>query len=291
MKKNFIALTLFLCSAFIYSLDAKYFQNNQKIDHLYVNASDGLRIRRSDDLSAMKIGILYDRMMVKVVSVGKEVTIDGIKSNWVQILLPMQTLKAGRSECGWVFGGYLSDKPAPFSTNGWTDSDLTRYLSRFSWVGQDREYYEYDFDGSFIMSVLESGVGGEGNYSVSMRDKTITVKARYGGEEYVSETQIRIYKIIKIEEDKLTLRFDDEEFTLIPSITHGSLLWYLTDDDARLGPVQAISFNALMFPFSSDLIKTLGSEDFLQRAKNNLIKMGIYVDDEDYKKDYNSYWN
>ena len=82
-----------------------------------------------------------------------------------------------------------------------------------------------------------------------MRDKTITVKARYGGEEYVSEVQTRIYKIIKIEEDKLTLRFDDEEFTLIPSITHGSLLWYLTDDDARLGPVQAISFNALMFPF------------------------------------------
>ena len=292
MKKSFIVLILLLISNFVFSLDATYFQNNQNVEHLYINSREGLRIRNSDDLSSSKIGVLYDRMMVKVISVGKQVTIDGIKSNWIKILLPIQTLKSGHNEYGWVFGGYLTDNPEPFSTNGWTDSDLQRYLSRFSWV-TGRTYYKFDSNGSFQMSILEAGGAGNGDFSVSLRNKSITVKARYGGEEYVSEVQTRIYKIIKIEEDKLTLRIDGEEFTLIPSITYGSLLWYLKDFETSM--FDEISFNAFMFPFSSNLIKSIFSKDylsknFIQSAEKNLIKMGIFVDDEEYKKAYRDYW-
>lgn len=290
MKKSFIVLILLLVSNFVFSLDATYFQNNQNVEHLYVNSREGLRIRNSDDLSSSKIGVLYDRMMVKVISVGKQVTIDGIKSNWIKILLPIQTLKSGHNEYGWVFGGYLTDNPEPFSTNGWTDSDLQRYLSRFSWVTGSRIYYEFAPDGSYLVGRLESGGGGNGEYTVSMKNKKITVKASYGDEESVGEVETEIYKIIKIEEDKITLKINDNEFTLRPSLTHDYFYSPLSWGDFNPGSFELPSYNALMFFFSSDLIKNINSKDFIKRSSHNLIKMGIFVDDEEYKKAYCDYW-
>lgn len=101
MKKYFIGLVLLLCSNFLFSLDSEYFFNNKNIDYLYVNSPEGLRIRNKPDLSANKIGILYDRMKVKIISVGEETTIDGIKSNWIKVLLPVETVQA-KKKCIWL---------------------------------------------------------------------------------------------------------------------------------------------------------------------------------------------
>ena len=54
-----------------------------------------ITIRDSASLYSKKIGTLFDRMVVKVVSIGNEAEIDGIKSNWVQILLPIETINTG----------------------------------------------------------------------------------------------------------------------------------------------------------------------------------------------------
>ena len=38
MKKYFILSVLIFCSNFLFSLDAKYFENNKNIDYLYVKS-------------------------------------------------------------------------------------------------------------------------------------------------------------------------------------------------------------------------------------------------------------
>lgn len=293
MKKFLILLILFFSSNLLFSLDAKYFQNNKKIDHLYVNASDGLRIRERPDLSSTKIGILYDRMAVKVIAVGNEVIIDGIKSNWVKILLPVQTLRSGYNEYGWVFGGYLTDKIKKFSTDGWKDSDLKNYLSRFAWTSGKRGYYEYNADGSYKYGLLESGAGAYGTYFASMKTKSITEKVKVGDEDYESELRTFVYNIVKIEEYKLIIRNEEgAEIILRPAITNSyfypTLAWENFENTSDFG---ISSYNALMYASSSDLIKEIYDENYFPKVKSNLIKMGIYMDDEDYKKDYNKYWN
>ena len=291
MKKYFILSVLIFCSNFLFSLDARYFENNTNIDYLYVKSPEGLRIRNKPDLSGNKIGVLYDRMKVKIISVGKETTIDGIKSNWIKILLPIETAQTKENVYGWIFGGYLTDKLEPFSTKGWTDKDLQRYLCRFSWVTGIRSYYQFDADGSYKMGRLESGAGGYGKYTVSIKNKTITVKASYGDEFFESEVETEIYKITKIEEDKITLNIDNGEFTLRPSLTNDCFYGLLALKDFNPSSFELPSYNALMFSFSSDLIKNIDSKNFVKNSMHNLIKMGIYIEDEEYKKEYNLYWN
>lgn len=128
MKKYLLLIILLFSSNLMFSLEINYFKHNKHIEHLYVNSPEGLRIRNKPTLSGSKIGVLYDRMKVKIISVGEETTIDGIKSNWVQILLPLETIKSNKNVYGWIFGGYLTDKLEPFSTKKWTDNDLQRYL-------------------------------------------------------------------------------------------------------------------------------------------------------------------
>lgn len=291
MKKYFILSVLIFCSNFLFSLDAKYFENNKNIDYLYVKSPEGLRIRNKPDLSGNKIGVLYDRMKVKIISVGKETTIDGIKSNWIKILLPVETAQAKENVYGYIFGGYMTDKLDPFSTKEWTDKDLQRYLCRFSWVTGIRSYYQFDADGSYKMGRLESGAGGYGKYTVSIKNKTITVKASYGDEDFESEVKTEIYKIIKIEEDKITLNIDNREFTLRSSLTHDYFYGLLARENFNPSSFELPSYNALMFSFSSDLIKNIDSKNFVKNSMHNLIKMGIYIEDEEYKKEYNLYWN
>ncbi len=283
MKKYFILSVLIFCSNFLFSLDAKYFENNKNIDYLYVKSPEGLRIRNKPDLSGNKIGVLYDRMKVKIISVGKETTIDGIKSNWIKILLPVETAQAKENVYGYIFGGYMTDKLDPFSTKEWTDKDLQRYLCRFSWVTGIRAYYQFDADGSYKMGRLESGAGGYGKYTVSIKNKTITVKASYGDEDFESEVKTEIYKIIKIEEDKITLNIDNREFTLRSSLTHDCFYKFLTQKNFNPSSFELPSYNALMFSFSSDLIKNIDSKDFVKNSMHNLIKMGIYIEENTKK--------
>ena len=292
MKKYFIGIILLLCSNLLFSLDSKYFKNNKNIDHLYVNSPEGLRIRNKPDLSGDKIGILYDRMNVKIISVGEETTVDGIKSNWIKILLPIETVQAKENVYGWIFGGYLTDKLEPFSTKEWTDNDLQRYLCRFPWVtgNGNRSYYQFKLNGSYSVNLIESGIGGGGEYSVSLKNKTITVKTRYADEDSEGEIITDIYKITKIEEDKLTLEIKGYEFIFIPSINQKHFYEFLAQEKFNPDKFDLPSYYGLMFPFSSDLIKKIEYKDFINKSMKNLIKMGIYVEDEEYKKEYNLYW-
>ena len=292
MKKisAFILSAFFLCSA-APALTSGYFKKHKNIDVLYVDSPEGLRIRSTPDLGGKKTGVLFDRMSVRVKSVGPEVTIDGIKSNWIKILLPIETLKNNEESYGYVFGGYLTDSLKPFSTAGWTDADLNRYLSRFSWVSGSRTFREFDSDGKYFTGLLESGAGGSGTWAASMKNKTITVSVAYGDEEYVGSPVTEIYSIKEIKEESLTLISEGEEIVLKPAFTNSVFYWSLTNKNPNIYDFIESSFNALFYPFASDMVKAIMNGKDMSDFLNNLIKAGIKLDIEGYEEKYRQYWN
>lgn len=272
------------------ALTAGYFEKNKNIDVLYVDSPEGLRVRNMPDLIGKKTGVLFDRMAVKVISIGHEVSIDGIKSNWVKILLPVESLKNDEQVYGYVFGGYLTDSLKPFSTEGWTDADLNRYLSRFSWVTGERNYREFETGGKYFTGRLESGAGGSGTYKASMKNKKITVSVAYGDEEGFGSPVTEIYSIKEIKEDCLTLVLEGDELLLKPAFTNSVFYWSLTTEKTNIYDFIESSFNALFYPFASDMVKSIMGGKDMPDFLNNLIKAGVRLDIEGYDDKYRNYW-
>lgn len=290
MKNKILIFILVLFTNALFGLDREYFSKNHTIDILYVNSPEGLRIRDSANLSAKKIGSLYDRMTVKVISIGKEVEIDGIKSNWIKILLPIETIRMKKNIYGWVFGGYLTDKLLPFSTENWSDADLQRYLSRFSWVSHSRDYRSFSPEGKYFFGLLESGGGGSGNYSVSIENKTITLTVWYGDEEYEGPVVKEIRKIKDIKEDVLVLEIDGEDVELLPAFTNSNFWHAVFREDMTISSFDESAIQALRFSFVSNMINNLPKDNQKNILWNNLIKMGIKIDNPDFIKEYEKYW-
>ena len=76
--------------------------------------TENLRLRTDDKTTAKVVATLAARTRVKVLAPGREDTIDGIASNWVQVEVlggakdkDDNTIEAGTK--GWLFGGYLSE--------------------------------------------------------------------------------------------------------------------------------------------------------------------------------------
>ena len=288
MKKIILAVMLGLITGSLFGESNDYFNKNKNIDILYVNATEGLRVRDSASLYSKKIGTLFDRMVVKVVSIGNEAEIDGIKSNWVQILLPIETINTGSNVYGWVFGGYLTEKLFPFSTEKWSDADLQRYLSRFSWVSDNR-YRKFSPEGKYFFGLLESGMGGSGKYSVSIKNKTITLSVSYGDEEYKGPVEKEIYKILDIKEDSLLLEIKGSEVTLLPAFTNSNFWEKLARETMRFSSFDEPAMNALRFSFVTSMIKNLPIKDTTV-LWSNLIKMGVKLDNQEFIHEYNKTW-
>ena len=76
--------------------------------------TENLRLRTSDKTTAEVVTTLAAGPRVKVLAPGREDTIDGIASNWVQVsVLDGAKDKDGNAieagTVGWLFGGYLSE--------------------------------------------------------------------------------------------------------------------------------------------------------------------------------------
>ena len=74
--------------------------------------SENLKLRENGDTNGSFITTMHAGTLVKVISLGQKETIDGIKSNWVEIEVQLggrdkdgKPIKAGKR--GWCFGGYL----------------------------------------------------------------------------------------------------------------------------------------------------------------------------------------
>ena len=80
------------------------------VDGLY-RAKENLRLRAKEDISGEIITTMQANTCVKILSLGKEETIDGITDNWVEVETQFgaKNLEGDflYGETGWCFGGYL----------------------------------------------------------------------------------------------------------------------------------------------------------------------------------------
>ena len=104
-----VLFILTLCTTPSFADKSCFYENGKVRDTMYVNSPEGLRIRQQPSFSGKKLCTIPNMIQVKVVAIGNEVTIDGIKAPWVEILVPRYEWKGDEPEYGWVFGGYLSD--------------------------------------------------------------------------------------------------------------------------------------------------------------------------------------
>lgn len=297
MKKILCVMLLgFICYAGLFGAKNDFYEGEYLVDYMYVNSPEGLRIRNAASLSANKIGAFYDRMKVKPVEIGPEVTIDGIKSNWVRVVMPVETIKTGRIVTGWVFGGYLTKTLKPFSTENWTDADLLRYLSRFAWAGSARQVYSFSKDGKYSMGLLESSYGEDGIFRCSMKNKTVTISATCGDDQGDFGTATSTLKILSITEDSIVMEGKAGKFTFTPSFfTNYYFYPSFNSDDIKVNfdyePENLL--NALLYDFSSVYIINLLVENELK--ENSLYKfriMGVaLLGDENYMEDFRLYWS
>ena len=87
----------------------------------YVNAPEGLRVRKSPGINADRIGVLDNATKVIVIKEDEhDVTIDGINGKW--------TLVESEYIQGWVFGGFLSFEPADSYSSNNTMADIQKYF-------------------------------------------------------------------------------------------------------------------------------------------------------------------
>ncbi|MBO4385482.1 MAG: SH3 domain-containing protein [Treponema sp.] len=107
---------------------------------MYVNSSDGLKVRDYPSLKSNRIYGLAYGLPVKVIAIGKEETVDGITAPWVEILLPRCEWDADSPKFGWVFGGYLEKEEVKQSFKTDTKDAINSFLVNAPW----RIQIEYD---------------------------------------------------------------------------------------------------------------------------------------------------
>ncbi len=113
--------------------NSRFFENGKIVDTMYVDATDGLKVRNSPNLNSNKLcGISY-RLPVKIVAVGKDETINNVTAPWVEILIPRYEWKGDKPEYGWVFGGYLS-KEIPAYAEPKNAQEFKQYLESSYWL-------------------------------------------------------------------------------------------------------------------------------------------------------------
>ena len=83
----------------------------KKIVNGVYRAKENLRLRAKEDISGEIITTMQAGTYVRILSLGKEETIDGITDNWVEVELQFGANdtegKLIHGEVGWCFGGYL----------------------------------------------------------------------------------------------------------------------------------------------------------------------------------------
>ena len=195
--KSFIVLFVLLNIISFAFADKNYFYENGKIvGTVYVDASDGLRVRDYPSLKSNRICALPHRFPVKSVAIGAEETIDGITAPWVEILIPRYEWKGEEPEYGWIFGGYLSNKQPEFTCENWTKKELSEYLSTYlSWSFYDKYaerigFMHFNKDGSFSEIHPSNSDPGFFGYDWSDESKWYgTWNALSGNSFYVSATE------------------------------------------------------------------------------------------------------
>ncbi|MBR4789507.1 MAG: SH3 domain-containing protein [Treponema sp.] len=281
MKKNIL---LILSLLLIFPLSAKsnkYYKNEKLINTMYVNSLEGLKVRDTPTLSGKRICGLVNALPVKVVEIGNETEIDGIKDNWVKILIPAYEWKSENPEYGWVFGGYLSEQKIPYNLN--SIIDINNLLMSKIWKEENGPYVRtFDHDGIFAIYRLAAGGGETGNYYLKDQN-TLVLKGKFYDEYGASEEYTVSLKLKIINENRIQIDGKD----CIPFITLDSDLFDLRDD--IYGDYCGKSIYEVIF--LNNQYNHIYTEEEKNQIADKLIKFGLDASGTKYEKAYDVYWS
>ena len=288
----------------VFADKSRFYEAGKVINTMYVNSKEGLRVRDKPSLKANRICGLNHRMPIKIISIGKEETIDNITAPWVEILVPRYQWKNKEvPEYGWVFGGYLVKDQPEFSTENWKYSDLKRFLTSKSWIilvlydsYARLKFYENDYAefncGDRKWSFNYKALSGN-----EIRISNISDPHLEAGYSHWPSSRRDIYDGIyelKINELFVTCGECALNLTYMNHISkelfHEKELYETNDYDwinDGFGDFRKEFKNYFEFYLYHEKLYGEIKEDYV----NNFIISGLYPDIPEYQQKYDDYWN
>lgn len=289
--KNLKKFVLYILTGLmIFSLSAeskKYYKNEKLKNTMYVNSLEGLKVRDNPDLSAKRICGLMNAMPVKIIGVGKEIEIDGIKDNWVKILIPAYEWKSENPEYGWVFGGYLSEQKIKYDLK--STVDIKNLLMSKSWVDEKYSSFLKTFckDGTFAFSKLASGGGDAGEFFIKDIN-TLVIKGSFYDEYGKSKEYTNSFSLKIIDENKIQIN-GENYVPYIDALSYPLEVGNHQIIDFIYGDYEGKSIYDFIF------LKNPYDYEYSEKEKKDiaekLIKYGVDATGTKYEKSYDVYWS
>ncbi len=288
---------------------SRFFENGKVLDTVFINSKEGLNVRVAPDLSADRKCILPNRFPVKIVSVGKQETIDGIFDSWVEIVVPKFECKSEDPEYGWVFGGFLSKKKTKVITPT-TEKELFANLKSCIWSPTSEGGYilDFSFDERKPYNLFLGNPSGNqhfGNYKyISANEIEVTFP------DWEEQTILNsgTYEVC-LSESYLSLmeKSTEKRFQYWQKNTKGvnSFVYFLNkpalyahdyydEDDEEGYPVLGKNFLQSIDCFEdpeNTWIKCYDSAEELRYCIDIAIKYGVSAELTDYQQMYRDYWD
>lgn len=110
MKKNILLVILTFVCIQVFASEIPGSLEKNKI----MVTSENLFLREKSSTSSKKLALLKKDAVVKILEVGEEAIIDGIKSKWVKVqaftnIYDLNNHSIAKELIGWFYGGYLTD--------------------------------------------------------------------------------------------------------------------------------------------------------------------------------------
>lgn len=262
--------------------NTRYFKDGKIVHNMFVNAGDGLRVRKSPDLNSEKLDTIPFMQSVKIISIGDTVTIDDINDNWVKILLPRYLWENGEAEYGWVFGGYLSYEKPSFSLETESLAEIEALLRSKIWKLKDKRYvYEFNKDNTLSGGLLYSGGCFFGSYKINKNSIYTEMEI---GDEFQSRKEVETLDLKILSEDLIILGESEYES------------WINPDQKKSTGQIYSDYHgeNIYNYVFKSKIYSNDDNPNYSEERKNDfiifLIESGVSPSGTEYEDQFHDYW-
>lgn len=262
--------------------NTRYFKDGKIVHNMFVNAGDGLRVRKSPDLNNEKLDTIPFMQSVKIISIGDTVTIDDINDNWVKILLPRYLWENGEAEYGWVFGGYLSYEKPSFSLETESLAEIEALLRSKIWKLKDKRYvYEFNKDNTLSGGLLYSGLCFFGSYKINKNSIYTEMEI---GDEFQSRKEVETLDLKILSEDLIILGESEYESWINPDLKKSTGQIY-SDYHGE---------NIYNYVFKSKIYSNDDNPNYSEERKNDfiifLIESGVSPSGTEYEDQFHDYW-